>query len=200
MQHDAAAALDRQLIHDIVDAWAICRDSGDWDGLRACWHPDGIMNATWFQGGVEQFIDGAQRAFERAGMSAHLQGACKIDLAGHRAIAQTRVTIYARDALDGHMCDIASLGRFYDFFEKRNGRWGLAQRQPIYERDRADPVEPGVVLRLDPAILARFPAGYRHLAYAQVQRGLPVKTDMPGLRGPEVQALYARGAAWLAAT
>jgi hypothetical protein len=25
-----------------------------------------------------------------------------------------------------------------------------------------------------------------------------VKRDMPGLKGPEVEALYARGAAWLA--
>jgi len=28
--------------------------------------------------------------------------------------------------------------------------------------------------------------------------GYPVKRDMPGLKGPEVQALYARGEKWLA--
>jgi hypothetical protein len=31
-----------------------------------------------------------------------------------------------------------------------------------------------------------------------VQAGYPVKPDMPGLRGPEVEELYQRGAAWLA--
>ena len=45
---------------------------------------------------------------------------------------------------------------------------------------------------------ARFPEGYRHLAYLQTQIGYPVKDDMPGLTGPEVEALYARGAGWLA--
>ena len=36
---------------------------------------NGIMNATWFQGGVEQFIDGAQRAFaERAAINGPIQG------------------------------------------------------------------------------------------------------------------------------
>ena len=46
--------------------------------------------------------------------------------------------------------------------------------------------------------LERFPEGYRHLAYLQTQIGFKVKPDMPGLKGPEVQALYARGNGWLA--
>ena len=70
-------------------------------------------------------------------------------------------------------------------------------RQPIYEKDRIDPVDPAARLALDPALLGRFPEGYRHLAYLQTSIGYKVKTDMPGLKGPEVDALYARGRAWL---
>ena len=44
----------------------------------------------------------------------------------------------------------------------------------------------------------RDPEGYRHLAYLQTQIGFKVKRDMPGLRGAEVEALYARGKKWLA--
>jgi hypothetical protein len=61
-----------------------------------------------------------------------------------------------------------------------------------------DPVDPAASLTLDKALLERFPAGYRHLAYLQTQIGYKVKPDMPGLTGPEVQALYARGHGWLA--
>ena len=61
-----------------------------------------------------------------------------------------------------------------------------------------DPVDPAARLELDPERLARFPEGYRHLAYLQSLIGYPVKTDMPGLTGPEVEALYARSRAWLA--
>jgi len=89
------------------------------------------------------------------------------------------------------------IGRFYDFLEKRDGRWGIVLRQPIYEKDRIDPVEPGTALKLDPALLARFPEGYRHLAYLQTKQGYAVKPDMPGIVGPELEALYRRGAAWL---
>ena len=66
----------------------------------------------------------------------------------------------------------------------------MVLRQPIYEKDRIDPVDPGASLTLEPELLARFPEGYRHLAYLQVRVGYPVKPDMPGLAGPEVERLY----------
>jgi hypothetical protein len=60
-----------------------------------------------------------------------------------------------------------------------------------------DPVDPSARLSLDKALLESFPVGYRHLAYLQVQIGFTVKPDMPGLKGPEVEALYAKGRTWL---
>jgi hypothetical protein len=73
----------------------------------------------------------------------------------------------------------------------------LVLRQPIYEKDRLDPVAPAARLTLDENLLAEFPEGYRHLAYLQHRNGFTVKRDMPGLHGPSVLRLYARGAAWL---
>ena len=70
-------------------------------------------------------------------------------------------------------------------------------RQPIYEKDRLDPVEPAAKLVLDQDLLKRFPEGYRHLAYLQTKIGYKVKADMPGLEGPQLVQLYARGARWL---
>ena len=101
------------------------------------------------------------------------------------------MTISQRAEVDGVVCDVVCTGRFYDFLEKRDGRWGIVLRQPIYEKDRMDPVDPAARLELDAALLARFPEGYRHLAYLQTGIGYAVKTDMPGLKGPEVEALYA---------
>ncbi len=43
----------------------------------------------------------------------------------------------------------------------------------------------------DRNLLASFPEGHRHLAHMQARIGYKVKTDMPGLDGPEVDALYA---------
>ena len=48
------------------------------------------------------------------------------------------------------------------------------------------------------ALLDQLSPGYRFLAYAQTKRGLDVSRTLPGPRGPEVEALYARGTRWLA--
>jgi hypothetical protein len=127
----------------------------------------------------------------------HFLGGSSIDVEGHRAIAQTKMTISQRGLVQDVLCDVVCTGRFYDFFEERDGRWGLVHRQPIYEKDRIDPVDPHAQLVLDQAALQAFPEGYRHLAYIQTRIGYNVKMDMPMLKGEKVQALYAHGAQWL---
>jgi hypothetical protein len=189
---------DRLAIRALVENWAIWRDAGDWDRFRTLWHPDGVMMATWFQGAAEDFIRVSREGFERGVNILHFLGGHSADLAGDRAVSQTRMTIAQRADVDGVAADVVCTGRFYDFLERRDGRWGMVLRQPIYEKDRIDPVDPAARLSLDRALLGRFPAGYRHLAYLQTRIGFTVKADMPGLTGPAVEALYRRGAAWLA--
>jgi SnoaL-like protein len=195
---DPGATADRLAIRDLVENWAVWRDAGDWERFRTVWHDDGRMMATWFQGPAEDFIRVSRDGFERGVSILHFLGGTSVDLARDRAIAQTKMTISQRAAVDGVECDVVCTGRFYDFLERRDGAWGIVLRQPIYEKDRLDPLDPAAELALDPDLLGRFPAGYRQLAYAQTRIGFDVKPDMPGLTGPEVEALYARGARWLA--
>jgi len=190
--------LDRLTIRDLVENWVLWRDAGDWERFRGVWHDDGVMMATWFQGPAEEFIRVSRAGWDKGVSILHFLGGTAIDLAGARAIAQTKMTISQRAVVEGVPCDIVCTGRFYDFLEKRAGRWGLVLRQPIYEKDRMDPIPQGEAPVVDAAVLAGYPEGYRHLAYAQEKIGYAVKRDMPGLKGPEVEALYRRGAQWLA--
>ena len=193
----ADVAAEQRAIRDLVENWAVWRDARLWDRFRTVWHADGRMMATWFQGGFEDFIKVNDEGWARGVRILHFLGGSSIDVAGQRAIAQTKMTISQRALVEGVICDVVCSGRFYDFFEKRDGRWGLVLRQPIYEKDRLDPVDPSAKLVLDQDLLARFPEGYRHLAYLQTKIGHQVKTDMPGIEGRELDALYARGARWL---
>ena len=189
---------DRHAIRELVENWAVWRDAGEWERFRGVWHDDGRMMATWFQGPAEEFIRVSREGFERGVSILHFLGGSSIDVAPPRAIAQTKMTISQRAGVDGVVCDVVCTGRFYDFLEQRDGRWGIVLRQPIYEKDRLDPLDPSARLELDPSLLERFPAGYRHLAYLQARIGFQVKRDMPGLTGPEVERLYRQGEAWLA--
>ena len=155
------------------------------------------MTATWFQGPAEKFIEVSKAGFERGVSILHFLGGSSVDVKGSRAVAQTKMTINQRAPVDGVLVDVVCAGRFYDFFEKRSGRWAIVRRQPIYEKDRMDPVDPSASLKLDPALLIRFPEGYRHLAYLQTKNGYTIKLDLPQLKGPVVEALYAHGRAWL---
>ena len=188
---------DKLRIRELVESWAVWRDARDWDRFRTIWHPEGRMMATWWQGPYEEFIRMNDEGWARGVRILHFLGGSSIDVAGERAIAQTKMTISQRAEVDGVLCDVVCTGRFYDFFESRDGRWGLVLRQPIYERDRIDPVDPSASLDLDQELLERFPQGYRHLAYLQTRIGYDVKPDMPGLEGPELDDLYARGERWL---
>lgn len=190
---------DRREIRRLIDNWALWRDAGDWDRFATVWHPhDGWMSATWFQGSAAEFIKVSREGFENGVSILHFLGGHSADISSDRAIAQTKMTINQRASVDGVVVDVVCIGRFYDFLSLVDGRWVIVRRQPIYEKDRLDVVDPGSSLRLDPDLLDQFPDGYRHLAYLQTKSGFTVKNGLPGLTGPAVQRLYSEGAEWLA--
>ena len=188
---------DKLAIVEVVQNWALWRDAGDWERFRTVWHDDGWMTETWFQGPAAKFIEVSKAGFERGVSILHFLGGSSVDVKGDRAVVQTKMTINQRAPVDGVLVDVVCAGRFHDFFEKRAGRWAIVRRQPIYEKDRMDPVDPSASLKLDPGLLIRFPEGYRHLAYLQTKNGFTIKLDLPQLKGPVVERLYAHGRAWL---
>ena len=147
---------DRLAIRELVENWAVWRDAGDWERFAACWHEDGRMMATWCQAPAAEFIRASREGWERGVSILHFLGGHSAEIAGGRAIAQTKMTITQRAEVEGVLVDAVCTGRFYDFLERRAGRWGVVLRQPIYERDRMDPV--------DPAALAVLAASVRPLA------------------------------------
>jgi hypothetical protein len=192
------ATADKQAIRELVENWAIWRDARLWDRFRTVWHDEGCMLATWTDRvPFEQFIKLNEEGWPRGLRILHFLGGSSIEVKGNRGIAQTKMTISQRAQVDGVLCDVVCTGRFYDFFEKRGDRWGFVLAARIYEKDRLDPVDPSATLELDQKLLNSFPEGYRHLAYLQTRIGYKVKPDMPGIDGPELDALYARGARWL---
>ena len=190
---------DRLALRELVDNWALWRDAGDWDRFATLWHPaEGWMTATWFQGPAAEFITVSREGFDRGVSILHFLGGHSAEVNGDRAVAQTKMTINQRASIDGVEVDVVCTGRFYDFCSRYDGEWKIVRRQPIYEKDRLDLLDPSARLALDPGLLNRFPTGYRHLAYLQTKAGFTVKSGLPGLTGEVVRRLYDEGAKWLA--
>lgn len=191
--------LDRLAVRELTEDWFIHRDNRDWDKFLTVWHEDGVMMTTW--GGRTSprgFAEAAQRGYDRGERMLHACGPTNVELAGDRAIAQSKLRIMQRGLVEGVECDVTCIGRVYDFHERREGRWGLVLRQPIYERDFITPVDPAQTVTLDPDKLGRLPDGYARLGYLQADLGYKIKPDMPTAAGPELEALLAQGRAWLA--
>ncbi|MGL4291514.1 MAG: nuclear transport factor 2 family protein, partial [Phreatobacter sp.] len=155
--------IDRLAIRDLLENWAVWRDAGDWERFQTVWHDDGWMSATWFQGPATEFIRVSREGWDKGVSILHFLGGIGIDIDGDRAIAQTKMTISQRATVHGVACDVVCTGRFFDFLEKRAGRWGIVRRQPIYEKDRLDPVDPAATVALRQDVLMALPEGYRHL-------------------------------------
>ena len=192
------AADDAREIRDAVQNWAIWRDAGLWERFATVWHHEGYMSATWFEGPWAEFIAASRQGFENGVRILHFLGGTSVDVNGDRAIAQTKMTIAQRGEVHGEVADVVCTGRFYDFFSRCGNEWKLARRQPIYEKDRIDFVDPSARVVLDQSRLQKFPEGYRHLAYLQTEAGFSVRDGLPGLIGDAVESLYRQGAAWLA--
>ena len=90
-------------IREVVENWAVWRDAGDWERFRTVWHDDGRMMATWFQGSATRFIEVSREGWDRGVSILHFLGGSSVDVAGTHAIAQTKMTISQRAAVDGHV-------------------------------------------------------------------------------------------------
>jgi hypothetical protein len=190
--------LDEFEIRRLIENWVIWRDSGDFERFATLWHANGQMIVTWNQSSAVEFTQRAKAFFDGGSKSIHMLGGSSIEVAGSRAVAQTKVAIKVRGDAHGTEVDVTSFGRFVDFLLKEDGRWQLCLRTVIYEMDQMVPVVPGAPVTLDAALLGQYPEGYRYLAYLLKQVGAEVKKDLPGTRGPEVAALMADTRAWLA--
>ncbi|MSQ73027.1 MAG: nuclear transport factor 2 family protein [Betaproteobacteria bacterium] len=191
--------LDRHEIATLVQNWGFWRDAGDWERLRTTFHPEGTICVTWFSGLFSAFLAGSMEMRKTRSRAKHSMGATQTSLKGHRAIAESNAFIMNRVVLHGVEVDSMGWGRFYDRLEKREGVWRILKRDAIYEKDRIDPVVPGVRIELDMEKLQRFPEGYRYIAYSLASNGFESRLDLPTNGSPELATLKAEGEAWLAA-
>jgi hypothetical protein len=134
---------DKIACAELIQAWGVARDQGKWKDLRATFTPDGHISVSWFRGSFEQFVERCRAAFNAGHTwSRHHLFPPTITLNGDRATAETSVVIRVRQKFNGIDVDLTSCSRFLDRLERHSGRWLIAERAAIYERDRLDPVEP----------------------------------------------------------
>lgn len=189
-----------RLLFTLARRERLARDVNDWDGLQAVYWPGSRVRVTWFDGPIEEFV-AASRASVHPGRvrGFHTIDPVRAELAGDRALVESRGQVLLRPLVEGVECDLVSWCRFVSGFERRDREWRMSFFDNIYVKDLITPTVPGEVPQLDADLLGRSRASYRWLSYTNERRGIPVPTDLPGDdRDDLVDAFWAEARAWLA--
>jgi hypothetical protein len=122
-----------------------------------------------------------------------------VRVARDRALAETNIVILVRQKIGEVLADMTSYARFLDRLERRDGRWAIAERAAVYERDRLDPVEPSEAFaKLFAATdLSAYPEAYRCMAARLKAAGRTLAPVVHYDGAPHTAQLYARYEAWL---
>lgn len=196
--HRVAEDLDRFEVEKVYHRARLARDLEMWDELVACYHPDAILDISWFKGTVAEFVQ-ASLGMKKTLKSFHEVFPGTVQLNGNRAINTNMVAIHLIADIHGVEVDCVNycFGRLR--VEKRTDRWLIAGGETIYLHDTLIPTVPGQVPEIDMAKLSAYRPSYKFLCYTLEARGLPWRDDRPGPDRPDtVQRVIDSDMAWLA--
>jgi hypothetical protein len=129
LERAIAQLVDRQQIADVILTAGRAGDRADLELLKGCYHPDAYEDHGYFRGNAWEFAEQALALQVQRYMSAnHYLSAPLIQLDGDRAYAETYVQAVMIGEGDGGRHTLVFAGRYLDAFERRDGRWRIAQR------------------------------------------------------------------------
>lgn len=129
--------LDKSEIQDVLLRYARGADRRDMEMIRSVYHPDAYDDHGDYKGGVDGLIDWIAKRHADIPQSMHFLGNCLIEFEGDNAalvetyFSRRRVTP-APGQVD-QVVNAESLGRYVDYFEKRQGQWKIKRRAVVYD-------------------------------------------------------------------
>lgn len=137
---------DRREIEDVVLRYCRGVDRLDMDAVRECYHPGAVDHHTGFSGPVEEYVPWVRGQLEFLGGTHHQIGNHLSEICGDTAAVETYVTATHWSAANAEVKVFLTLGmRYVDRFERRDGRWAIAERWAVcdwtrWEKDLTGPL------------------------------------------------------------
>ncbi len=171
---------DRMLVAELVQRERAARDAGLWDIMAECWHPNSLVDVSWFRGRGADFVAASARNSGGKTLSFHQMGPSVITMRGSRALADTGCAVQAMLLLEGAGVAVISHTRLLSRAVKEGDDWLLAGLRVIYIRDLLVPRNPNRVPAIDETALNGYRDSYRYLSYVLAQSGHAPRVDLPG--------------------
>ena len=184
------ALLDKQEIAELLTRYLRSVDRGDVDTLRACYLPGATEDhGGLFAGPAQDYVDSIAAALTHPrSRTSHNLTNLLIDLDGDVATAESYCVTFARIKADGQYYHSFTGARMIDRLERRDGSWGIAHRQLVWDWNHDAPEEEHWMRGLlapDPSVLrmsAKFPADPVYAPANPGTRAQPVRNHNPPYR------------------
>jgi len=144
--------LDKQAIHELINAYCNAADRHDHDKMRALYHDDAIDEHGQFaKGPAKDFIAKLPQIQAPMAILHHNVTTVNLKLDGDRAEGEVYLLAFHQVKDGERLYDVLIGGRYFDKYEKREGVWKFSHRSIV--ADWAYPADPSKV-QLDHPFLA----------------------------------------------
>jgi hypothetical protein len=127
--------LDKQAITEVLTRYFRSVDRGDVETLRTCYVPEATEDhgGLW-EGPAEQYIESIAAGLTHPKcLTSHVLSNVLIEIDGDVAVVESYASTFARVKSEGEKFDCFVGARIVDRMERRDGRWGIAHRQLLWE-------------------------------------------------------------------
>ena len=187
------AQLDRAAVADLVIRERAARDNGMWAEMAACYHPNSLIEVSWFKGDGATFVEQTKKNLSAGRLSLHHMSPAVVTIKHSHALAENACQLTAFVELDNVPVCIINHARLLWRVQLLGDQWLIAGLHIIYIRDHLVPVYPNNVPKIDEAEAARYRLSYRYLSYFFARSEHPAKDNLPGVDRPETVAVLREG-------
>ncbi|WP_221312914.1 nuclear transport factor 2 family protein [Granulicella aggregans] len=191
-------AANSSAVTDVILRERLARETHNPADEAACFHPDAVVEVSWFKGSAAKFIEAGKNNPDTETVHFDSMSPGAVWLKNDRAISDTACAVHTFSLLDGIEVSTTSYTRLLWRVQRSEGQWLIRSLRGIYIRDTLIPRDPTKVPKLDEEKLRGFRPSYRFLSYILTANGAPAHNDLPGVDQPEVvAALRAAEREWL---
>lgn len=191
---------DRIDVADIILRERLARDNRQWDEMAACYHPDSVVEVSWFRGSGAEFVAQSRKAVREESVNFHIMTPPVVNVRQDRAISETPCILRSFSMMNGVEISFEGFVRLFWRAQRDGDRWLIAGLRCLYMKDEIHGRNPNRQPVFDEAQLASYRDSYRYTSANLANLGIAVTDDLPGIDRPEmVSQLRAGELEWLAA-
>ena len=181
-------ATDSSAVTDVILRERLARETHNWADETACFHPDAVVEVSWFKGSAAKFIEAGKSNPDAETVHFDSMSPGVVWLKNDRAISDTACAVHTFSQLDDIEVSTTSYTRLLWRVQRSDGQWLIRGLRGLYIRDTLVPRDPNKMPKLDEEKLRGFRPSYRYLSYILTAGGSPAHNDLPGMDQPEVVA------------